>query len=326
MSTLFRLLMMALFILASSQALLAQNQYSASFGGNAGFQAPLWAASDLGFFDQYGLKVELVRVRGGARGMQALIGGSTEFAQMDGTPVIHAARQNTDVVVIAGALNTLPYSFVTNKEIRTPSDLRGKKIGIVNFGGTNELSVLMALKRWNVDPKSVTMIASGPTAQRLAALQKGALDATVLTPPVLYQPAVQKLNVLADLAEMKSIYPMTVVAVQPSFLKEHRATVKQFLKAYIAGLHQFISDQKKGMQVYKKRLNLSDTAVLDKTYRYFSSKFSDPPQVDRQGFATVVEMVQSLKGKGKTDVNLDKILDPSLLDELEQEGFFKQLK
>jgi len=56
--------------------------------------------------------------------------------------------QGGNVVIIAAALNKFPYSLVARKEIRQPSQLVGKKIGIVNFGGSNDLALTLALKEW----------------------------------------------------------------------------------------------------------------------------------------------------------------------------------
>ena len=51
---------------------------------------------------------------------------------------------------MAAALNKFPFSVVTRKEIRMASQLVGKKIGIVNFGGSNDLAVTLALKESNI--------------------------------------------------------------------------------------------------------------------------------------------------------------------------------
>lgn len=45
------------------------------------------------------------------------------------------------------ALNKFPFSLVTQKGIDHPSKLAGKRIGIVNFGGSNELAVALNQRR-----------------------------------------------------------------------------------------------------------------------------------------------------------------------------------
>ena len=46
-------------------------------------------------------------------------------------------------MIIGAALNKFPFSLVTQKGIDHPSKLAGKRIGIVNFGGSNELAVVL---------------------------------------------------------------------------------------------------------------------------------------------------------------------------------------
>ena len=70
-------------------------------------------------------------ISGSAPGTQALLGGSTHFAQTDGTALIAAISQGADLVLIAAAVNKFPFSLVTQKNIRQPTDLIGKKVGIV---------------------------------------------------------------------------------------------------------------------------------------------------------------------------------------------------
>ena len=62
---------------------LAQEHYLIAYGGFAGFQVPVWAAKDLGLLTKYGLTGDVVMVPGSTREIQALLGGSVEFAQVD---------------------------------------------------------------------------------------------------------------------------------------------------------------------------------------------------------------------------------------------------
>ena len=115
--------------------LLAQERYLIAYAGFAGFQSPLWATKELGLLAKYGVAADLVLTPGSTRQIQALVGNSAHFAQVDAVTTINAIGQGADLVMISGSLNTFPFSFVAQKEIRKPDDLTGKKIGIVGFGG-----------------------------------------------------------------------------------------------------------------------------------------------------------------------------------------------
>src|ERR1043166_219112 len=127
----------------------------AGAGGSSPQELPLFVAKDLGIFEKYGLDVDLVVIGGGSRLMQAVLGRSLDSANVAAMAPVRANLSGANVVIAGAFLNKNLYKFVTRKEIRKPSDLRGKKLGVVNFGGANEFSILMALKSWGVPPDSV---------------------------------------------------------------------------------------------------------------------------------------------------------------------------
>ena len=322
----FRLNILAsLFLLLSPTLALAQEKILVSYDGNSGFQAAIWTAKDTGLFEKHGLRAELVLIPGGARGMQALVSGSAQFAQGSATAPIALKLQGGDVVIIAASLNKFPFSLVAQKEIRRPADLAGKKIGIVNFGGSNELAVVLALKEWNITRQAVTLVPSGEAAHRLVAMSNRNLDATVLSPPYTTEAERMGMNILAHMSEMNLSFPQTVITVQRSYLGKNRETVKRFLRAYSEAIHQFMTQREQALAVYSKRLKVQNPKVLDETYQYYAGKFSLPPRLKRDGLQNALDLMRQGAGGAKAEIDVEQFVDESLLDELEREGFFKNL-
>ncbi|MGH7767678.1 MAG: ABC transporter substrate-binding protein, partial [Candidatus Binatia bacterium] len=221
-------------------------------------------------------------------------------------------------------INNLQFIKITIKKIRKPADLVGKKIGDVNIGGSNELEVGLALKEWNIPRNAVTILASGGAPERLAALMAGNLDATVLSPPETVAASRAGLNILANLGDLSASFPQTLIMVRRSFLAAKRDTVKRFLRAYSESIHEFKTNKERGIKVYANRLKQRDRTILEETIAFYAPKFSFPPRVDRGGIQNALDLVrQGVEVKG--EVNLEKFVDESVLDELESEGFFKRL-
>jgi ABC-type nitrate/sulfonate/bicarbonate transport system substrate-binding protein len=152
--------------------------------------------------------VDLVVIGGGSRLMQALIGRSLDSANVAAMAPIRANLSGANVVITGAFLNKNLYKFITRKEIRKPSDLRGKKVGVVNFGGANEFSVLMAFKSWGLPPDSVKLVPSGDSMTRLMALEvSGGLDGTVVPYSNAVIAAQRGLNILGDLGEIVKEFP-----------------------------------------------------------------------------------------------------------------------
>src|SRR5262249_50118478 len=97
--------------------LVGEEQYLVSYNQFGGWLARLLSAKDFGFFAKYGLNTDLVSIAGSAPATQSLVGGSTHFAQTDGTALIVAISQGADLVLIAAATNKIAFSLVAQKNI-----------------------------------------------------------------------------------------------------------------------------------------------------------------------------------------------------------------
>jgi ABC-type nitrate/sulfonate/bicarbonate transport system substrate-binding protein len=322
----FRKWLCTILLLLLPANLLAQETYLVAYAGFAGFQAPVWAPKDLALFDKYGFKGDVVLVPGSVRQIQALQGGSIHFAQVDAATAINAINQGADMVMISGSLNTFPYSFMAQKEIRKPEDLAGKKIGILAVGGATETATILALRAWNVPRQSVTIFPAGDSMSRIVAMSAKAIDATVLSYPDINEAIRVGMHSLADMSEMKEAsFPMNVMVARRSFAEKNRDAIKRFQQAYAEGTYQFMTNKERAVAILSKRLRFKDPKGLDETYQYFARKFSFPTRVSPAGLRNILELLSQRSPPTKIDMNLGKYLDETTLDELEREGFFKRL-
>ena len=318
----FLCLMLLLLFLPSGS--IAQERYMIGYAGFAGFQVSMWAVKDLGLLKKYGLDGETVLVPGTSRQIQALAGDSIQFAHVDAAGHIRAVMRGADIVMVGGSLNKFPFSFVSVKEIQRPADLVGQKIGIVGFGGANDLAVTLLLREWKIPRDKVTVLQAGGGATRLVAMTTRALDATVLSHPELGEALRMGMNELGNLSEFKSAeYPMSAVAVRRSFLAQNRNAVKRFMMAYAEATYQFMTDQKKGTSVLKQRLKQDNIKALEETYKYFAPQFSFPIRVSQTGMRNTIDLVA--QENPKLDPKIEKYVDESILDELDKEGFFRRI-
>lgn len=315
-----------LMLLAFPLNALAQDTYLVAYAGFAGFQAPVWAPKDLGLFEKYGFKGDVVLVPGSVRQIQAVLGGSIHLAQIDAATGINAISQGADLVMISGTLNSFPYSFVTQKDIRKPEDLTGKKIGILAVGGATETATFLALKAWNIARQSVTIFPAGDSAARIIALSARAIDGTMLSYPDINEALRLGMHELVKMPDVKGTsFPMNVMVARRSFVEKNRDTVKRLQQAYADGAYQFINNREKGISVLAKRLRFKNPRGVEETYNYFAKSFAFPTRVSHEGLRNTLEIIQQRNPAAKVDMNLARYLDESTLDELERESFFNKL-
>ena len=147
-------LVLSLFVLPITA--LAQERYMIGYAGFAGFQASMWAVKDLGMLKKYGIDGEVVMIPGTTRQIQALVGNSIHFAHVDAVGTIRAIIGGADIVMVGASLNKFPFSSCDpERKFASRPDLVGKKIGIVGFGGANDLAVTLLLREWNVPRQTV---------------------------------------------------------------------------------------------------------------------------------------------------------------------------
>jgi ABC-type nitrate/sulfonate/bicarbonate transport system substrate-binding protein len=322
----FALLLSLLLMSCATSEVRAQQSHLHSGAGVSATQLPFWTAKHLGIFAKYGLKVELIAISSGARGMQALLGGSTDSANMAAMSPIRTVLGGGDVVIVAGYLNKSLFKLVSQKDIRKPADLQAKRIGIANFGGSTEFGVLMALKELNVSRDSVKLLPAGGSGARFAALEAKGLDATLLPYGEALIAEKKGLTILADLAELVPEFPDRLIIVRRTSLKDDRSNVKRFLQAVSEALFEIKNkaNREKIVNVLAKELRV-DRKQAAENYEEYRGAFSLPPRVGKKGLAAVLELMQQETGKSKADLNVNRFVDESVLDEMEREGFFKTL-
>lgn len=307
-----------------SGPLYAADKLVADYGGHAGFQSTIWVAKDLKIFDKYGLDVEVIMITGSARSVAALMGGSTQFATGSVVGPLAAVTRGSDIKLIAASYNKFPYAIVVRPEIRTPKDLRGKKINILNFGGSNDLALQLAFKEWGLKLSDAQVVIGGDAPTRMGALMAGLMDATILSPPHLTIAVKAGYRVLADMGEMSANFTQSSLYVKGSALKEHRDRTKRFVRAYAEAIHVVKTDPERTMKVFAHRMRVDDPETVRSTYEYFAPRFSQPPRVNLSGVRDTLSFYAGQNADFKNR-KPEEFVDHSLLDELEKEGFFKKL-
>ena len=126
---------------------------------------PLETAVKRGFFEDEGLKVKLVYMKGGALTVQALLGKSVDFVGAAMDVVVSAAAAGKEAVMIA-SLSSLPFfALVTapDSPIASIADLKGKKIGVANLNTSDHLLARYLLEKNGLDPdKDASFAPLGP--------------------------------------------------------------------------------------------------------------------------------------------------------------------
>lgn len=294
----------------------AQERLAASYPGIAGYNIPFWVALDAGEFKKAGLEVDPVMISGGSKSMQALLSGGLDVAQVSGGVSVQANLSGAEVTIIATAANSMSAGVIAAKDIKSFQDLKGKKIGIASFGGNNDIGLRFAFKKNGINPdKDVTFLQLGGERNRLTALERGVVAATIMSPPGLFVAESQGYTRLGDLNAMGMRYPELSIVVRKRDLKERRDLIRRYLRAYLNSVRLMKSNREVTLRVIEKYIHVGSKAEAAKTYDYFVKSISDNLRTERDG---VTEFLATLEPKtpGAAKHNPSEFIDESLLEEV----------
>jgi NitT/TauT family transport system substrate-binding protein len=289
----------------------------------AGQVAP-WMAKEAGYFSKYGLEAMLIYIPAVAA-TQALIAGEIQLAQVTGVSTSGAILAGADVRIIASVQDRLAGSIYARPEIKTPEDLKGKKIGISRFGAVSETAVAMFLARFGLKRGTdVAIIQLGGLPEIITAMERGGVDAGFANPPQTSRARRLGMRELFDLNALGVELQQTCLTVTTKYLRERRPVVKSFLQAYAEGLHRFVTDRDYSIQVLKKYLRVEDKEILDDAYTFYAQRLQKIPTPTVKGIKFILDEMVEKQPRAK-NVAPESFVDFSLLQELDQNGFFKQL-
>jgi len=155
------------------------------------YYLPLTIALQQGYFKSEGLDVEVQDFPGGARALQALLGGSVDVVSgaFEHTITQQAKGQNIEALVLQGkyAGIVLGMSKAKAATYKSPADLKGMKIGVTAPGSSTNMFVNVLLAKAKLPPDSVAIIGVGATAGAVAIMKRGEIDAISNLDPVISQ-------------------------------------------------------------------------------------------------------------------------------------------
>ena len=275
-----------------------------------------------GLWRKHGIDVRTIYLSSGTLMAQTLSSGDIGIAGFDTPAMLSLALAGHSLKVVAVPINRLEPFFVVRNNIKTPADLRGKKVTISRFGSGSDIMTRVALRYWKLDPeKDVSFFQSGNTPTRTAALIAGHMDAALVSSTGVSKiVATGCCRILADLAELPLDYANYGVVVSGSLLRNQRDPVKRYLQAIIEGIHTFKTKPDVARAILRDSNGDAEVAPL---YERLSKSFRDFPAPDTRGIQNVIDSLPSPKARG---ANAEDFMEKSLMEEIRKSGFLEKLQ
>jgi NitT/TauT family transport system substrate-binding protein len=155
------------------------------------YYLPLTIAERKGYFKQEGLDVEILDFPGGAKALQALLGGSVDVVSgaYEHTISQQAKGNAIEALVLEGQYSAIVLALPKAKAAtyKSPADLKGMKIGVTAPGSSTNMFVNILLAKAALKPDAVSIIGVGGGAGAVAIMKRGEIDALSNLDPVIAQ-------------------------------------------------------------------------------------------------------------------------------------------
>lgn len=235
-------------IIAGATAAVAQapekSHVTVGAGGSPFYYLPLLVGNQLGYFKEEGLDLTINDFGGGAKALQALVGGSVEVVPgaYEHTIRMQVKGQDIRAVIELGRLPgiALAVSKKSAATYKSLADLKGMKIGVTAPGSSTHFLVMYMLSKAGIDPKSASYIAVGASGSAVAAVKNNEIDAISNLDPVLTRLQLDnEITVIADTRTVegtRAIFgatnPACVLMIKQNFIDSNPRTVQALVNGF----------------------------------------------------------------------------------------------
>jgi ABC-type nitrate/sulfonate/bicarbonate transport system substrate-binding protein len=298
-----------------------------SYATTSGIRSPLWIAEDARLFEKYGLDAKLINIPSGNTAISALVSGEVDVVSGSGSASIVAAGRGLPVIIV-GSFGSTTYKLVANPGV---TDLRGKIVGTSRIGSTTDFALRRTLSMLGLTPdKDVKILATGigEADKRIMLMLQGRMDGTLGSPESIFAAETQtkvKIEILADLEEMKIYNTVGDISTRTDVLKNRRDLLRSFFMACSEAIALGKKNKATAQRVLAKHMKITDRKRLDIVYEASLGRMPSKPYPREEAVQLELESVAFTDPLFKTK-RVSEFMDNSIIAELDRQGFFTQLK
>lgn len=298
-----------------------------AYATTSGIRLPLWIAEEAKLYEKYGLDARLINIPSGNTAISALVSGEVDIVSGSGSATIVAAGRRLPVVIV-GSFGSTTYKLVANPGM---ADLRGKTIGTSRIGSTTDFALRRALSKLGLTPdKDVKILATGigEADKRILLMLQGRIDGTIASPESILAVETQaklKVEVLADLEEMKIYNTVGDLSTRTDVLKNRRDLLRSFFMASGEAIALGKKDKGLAQKVIARHMKVTDPKRLDVIYDASLGRMPSKPYAREEAVQLELESIAFTDPRFK-DKRASEFMDSSIVAELDRRGFFAQVE
>jgi NitT/TauT family transport system substrate-binding protein len=318
-------LLLATILLLAPASVSAADKINMLYTARVMSQAYPWFAQEAGLFKKYDLDVPLVFVTPGAPAVAAILSGDSEVAVIGAASITRPFVQgNKDPVIIGGIKSLLTHSIIAKPDIKSPEQLKGKRIGVSRIGSNPHYFAVQALRHYGIDSREVSYIQTGGAPETLAALVAQGIDAAVLTVPTDAQALKLGYHYVIYGPDLKIAYAATTFTTRRSIIAKRGPVIGRYMRAMAEAARIMHTDREYMYKVMGKYLRVDDRKLLEASFNVESKALEPRLALKLEGIQSTLDEIAPTDPRAKT-VKPQEMVDMRYLDEMEKSGFFEQI-
>jgi len=243
---------------------------------------------------------------------ESFAAGQQDIGFLGDTPAIIGKGAGIDTRIV-GLTSTGPKALAvvvpTNSPIKSPKDLKGKKVAVVKGSYAHHLLALV-LQKGGLSVNDIELI-NLSQADSATAIVNGNIDAAAVWEPLITKlESKGAVRVLADGTGIKK--GILVIIATNDFVTRNREQTKALLKAYQRGARFIKSNPKEAAQLIAGDVNLPADLLVK-----VLAKFDYHPAIHADDIEEIKKSEAFMRGAGliKAPVNIDAFAEPGLARE-----------
>jgi ABC-type nitrate/sulfonate/bicarbonate transport system substrate-binding protein len=296
-----------------------------NFPTRSGASWPMFIAKEGGYYQKYGLDVNLV-FGSGPLGVAMISSGEAAMTNSSMEQALQAASRDPNALVMMGStLNRGMFALMAPGRITSPTELKSKRIAVSQIGDAPYNYTVALLSKFNLNPRDIQWVPVGTDVNaRAVALASGRVDATLLTAPSYFQLEKQGFKTIANMGDFDDIYASTVYLFTRKTVAANPKLPEAIIKAQAEAIKRFYDDKAFAVKAYiaYDKQNEADVGIYD--------MMAKTNQIERVPYV-LAGAIKSITGQANSEAatqlrNFDphKVVDNSVVDRLVKEKFFEK--
>lgn len=272
---------------------------------------PYYVGVHQGFFEQAGIKLDIIYVPSPAGLVQQLAAGSLDMCDIGAVEPIHGAARGAPVAILRISEAVSPYDIVGKSTISSLKDIKGHTVIIGGLVDINRVYLERVLKAVGLKDSDIDITVAGSTAARFAALKSGSADVTMLAPPVNFFAENEGFKSLGLMLQYTKDLPFGATDVARAYADKNRDAVKRFMSALDKSIAWFNTDANKNaaIDMLAAEMKSNDRDSIAKSYDYLRKIgfFPNDGTVSRKHLNELMEEMAAI-GDTNGKVPFDKLV------------------